>query len=86
MPPEEVLASLVELAKRTGIRVRFDEVQTTSSSKGGLCIVRGEPLVVIDVHASPIEQAEILATALQRFGVWPMYLPRHKNKRFALRH
>jgi hypothetical protein len=86
MPPEQVLAELVELAKRTGIRVRFDEVQTTSSSKGGLCIVRGEPLVVIDVNASPIEQAEILAAALHRFGVWPMYLPRHKSKRFALRH
>jgi hypothetical protein len=86
MPPEEVLAQLVELAKRTGIRVRFDEVQTTSSSKGGLCVVRGEPLVVLDVHASPMEQAEILATALQRFGVWPMYLPRHQARRFALRH
>lgn len=86
MPPEQVLAQLVELAKCMGIRVRFDEVQTTSSSKGGLCIVRGDPLVVIDVHATPVEQAEILAAALQRFGVWPMYLPRHKNKRFALRH
>jgi len=88
MPPEQVLASLVELAKRTGIRVRFDEVQTTQEtvSKGGLCIVRGEPLVVIDVRATPVEQAEILAAALHRFGVWPMYLPRHKNKRFALRH
>ena len=85
MPPEEVLAQLVELAKRTGIRVRFDEVQTPSS-KGGLCIVRGEPLVVVDVHATPVEQAEILAAALARFGVWPMYLPRHKHKRFALRH
>ena len=81
MPPEEVLASLIELAKRTGIRVRFDEV-----SKGGLCIVRGEALVVLDVRATPTQQAEILAAALQRFGVWPMYLPRHKNKRFALRH
>ena len=86
MAPEQVLAQLVELARRTGIRVRFDEVQTTSSSKGGLCIVRGEPLVVVDVHATPVEQAEIVAAALQRFGVWPMYLPRHKNKRFALRH
>ena len=86
MPPEEVLASLVELAKRTGIRVRFDEVQTTSSSKGGLCIVRGEPLVVLDVHATPAQQAEILAAALHKFGVWPMFLPRHTKKRFALRH
>jgi len=68
MPPEQVLAQLVELAKRMGIRVRFDEV-----SKGGLCIVRGEPLVVVDVQASPAQQGEILATALQRFGVWPMY-------------
>ncbi len=86
MPPDEVLASLVELAKRTGIRVRFDEVHASSSTKGGLCIVRGEPLVVLDVRATPVEQAEILATALQRFGVWAMYLPRHKNRRFALRH
>ncbi len=86
MPPEQVLAQLVELAKRTGIRVRFDEVQTTSSSKGGLCVVRGEPLVVLDLRATPTEQAEILAAALQRFGVWPMYLPRHTARRFALRH
>ena len=78
MPPEQVLASLVELAKRVGIRVRFDEVQTTSPSKGGLCIVRGEPLVVVDVHATSAEQAEILATALRRFGVWPMY---HRSAR-----
>ncbi len=85
MPPEEVLAELVELATRAGIRVRFDEVQTTTSSKGGLCVVRGEALVVLDVRASPVEQAEILAAALQRFGVWPMYLPRHAAKRFALR-
>lgn len=73
MQPEQVLASLVELAKRTGIRVRFDEIAETSTQRGGLCVVRGEPLVVLDVHAQPRDQAEILATALQRFGVWAMY-------------
>ncbi len=77
MPPEEVLASLVELAKRTGIRVRFDEIDTSATNptvgKGGLCHVRGEPLVVLDVHASPLAQAEILAGALARFGVFSIY-------------
>jgi hypothetical protein len=86
MPPNEVLASLVELARRTGIRVRFDEVSETASIRGGLCVVRGEPLVVLDVRATPAEQAEILAAALARFGVWAMYFPRAKNRRFALRH
>ncbi len=82
MTPEEVLASLVELAKRTGIRVRFDEM----TSQGGLCMVRGEPLVVLDVGSSAAEQAEILAVALSRFGVLPIYLPRSRPRRFALRH
>jgi len=81
MTPDEVLASLMELAKRTGIRVRFDEIE----ARGGLCIVKGEPLVVLDVRAPPSEQAEILAAALSRFGVLPMFLPRNRAKRFALR-
>ncbi len=80
MPPEDVIARLVELAQRAGIRVRFDEIE-----KGGLCLVRGEPLVVLDARASPVAQAEILAAALTKFGVWPMYVPRHKARRFALR-
>ena len=75
MPPEEVLALLVELARRTGIRVRFDEV--ASASKGGLCTVRGEPLVVLDVRSPPAEQAEILASALRRHGVWAIYAGPH---------
>jgi hypothetical protein len=89
MTPGETLASLVELAKRTGIRVRFDDMTTTSKSSGartptgGLCMVRGEPLVVLDVRAPTVEQAEILAGALSRFGVLPMYL---RGRRFALRH
>jgi hypothetical protein len=77
MPPEEVLATLVELAKRTGIRVRFDEIVSDPShvgekGRGGLCVVRGEPLVVLDVRSSPLAQAEILAGALARFGVYSM--------------
>jgi hypothetical protein len=81
MSPDEVLASLVELAKRTGIRVRFDDVsQSSAVVKGGLCVVRGEPLVVLDTRAASVEQAEILAAALARFRVWPIYLPRRQPK------
>ena len=82
MTPDEVLASLVELAKRTGIRVRFDEL----TSDGGLCMVRGEPLVVLDVRSSPAQQAEVLAAALSRFGVVPIYMRPARARRFALRH
>jgi len=85
MTPEEVLASLVELAKRTGIRVRFDEFDELSA-QGGLCMVKGEPLVVLDARSPVAEQAEILAAALSRFGVLPIYLPRARSRRFALRH
>ena len=83
MTPDEVLASLVELAKRTGIRVRFEEEMTAD---GGLCMLRGQPLVVLDTRSSPAAQAEILGAALARFGVLPLYLPRARAKRFALRH
>lgn len=82
MTPDQVLASLVELAKRTGIRVRFDERMTAD---GGLCMVRGQPLVVLDAQSPPAAQAEILASALARFGVLPLYVPRPRAKRFALR-
>jgi len=79
LKPEQVLASLVELAKRTGIRVRFDELDGPSSSKGGLCVVRGEPLIVLDLRSSPADQATIVAAALARFGVWAMYAPRPRK-------
>ena len=57
---------LVELARRTGIRVRFDEV----SGGVGLCVLKGEPLVVLDTRDSPRAQAQVLAGALARFGVY----------------
>jgi hypothetical protein len=75
MPPEDVLLSLVELARRTGIRVRFDEV-SAETTRGGLCLLRGEPLVVLDVRDSPRAQAEILAAALARYGVYSLDMPR----------
>ena len=80
MPPEEVLLALVELARRTGIRVRFDELPpagaTGSETRGGLCVLRGEPLVVLDVRDSPRAQAQILAGALARFGVYSIATPK----------
>jgi hypothetical protein len=65
-----MLVSLVDLAKRTGIRVRFDDASRAHG--GGLCMVAGEPLVVLDVRDSPRVQAQVLASALARFGVFSM--------------
>lgn len=74
----QVLASLVELAERTGIRVRFDrfDPRTRGSQSGGLCVVRGCPTVVLDASASLVDKIAILAEVLARRGVRALYVPR----------
>jgi hypothetical protein len=78
--PRSVLASLVDLAGRTGIRVRFDELSRDPAmgeraTRGGLCVLRGDPLVVLDVRDTPHAQAQVLAGALARFGVYSIFGP-----------
>ena len=63
MKPEVLLEHLEQAADRLGIRVSYEQLQS-SVVTGGLCKVKGAYRVIIDKRASPEERVGTLATAL----------------------
>ena len=59
---------LLGIAARTGLEVRTrafrDKVQSKVPFAGGLCTVRGQPLVLLNANASAVERSVALADAL----------------------
>lgn len=66
MKPEVLLEHLEQAADRLGIRVSYEQLQS-SVVTGGLCKVKGVYRVIIDKRASPEERVSTLATALAGF-------------------
>jgi hypothetical protein len=78
MSPTELVSALEALAARLGIPVRYD-VFDRSLSKGrtcgGLCRLRGRPIIVLDAGLGPREHVATLAQALATFDLDQIYLP-----------
>jgi hypothetical protein len=71
-----MLAALVHLAERAGIRVRsvrFD--RKVIEGDGGSCRVGGQELVLVDEGAPVAHRITVLVGALQRAGVRPLFVP-----------
>ncbi len=73
--PEEMLRQLERLARRMGLAVRFEAFDPHASRRGGLCTLRGTPLVLVDAHATTIDQVGVMCEALAHFDVEVMYIP-----------
>ncbi len=58
-----VLEELIQLLERQGIKVRREPIQ---ESRGGLCRLRGRPVLFIDSNADPLESARLCAKTLYR--------------------
>ena len=66
MEPKEILAQLVLLSSRAGIGVRFDALgRNLAESRGGLCWLRGRPVVILDATAPILDQIGVLASSLR---------------------
>jgi hypothetical protein len=73
--PPEILAELEKLANRLGVVVRFDVFDAKLASKGGLCRVHGEQLIVIEGGLPILDKIGVLSEALSTFDLEAIYLP-----------
>lgn len=76
MLPHEVLAELEKLAARIGVVVRHEAFDlTVLSGKGGLCWLRGRPVVLLDGGLPVLDKVGVLAEALSAFDLEALYVP-----------
>jgi hypothetical protein len=78
MQPAELVSALEALAARLGVPVRydvFDRGLAKGRTCGGLCRLRGKPIIVLDAGLGPREHVATLAQALATFDLDSIYLP-----------
>lgn len=69
------LEALVRLAERHGVAIRIEAFTLNGiGGKGGLCRLKGKPVVIVDARLSIVEQAGVIGEALGKLGVCA---PRH---------
>lgn len=82
MDPKDILSQLVLLSQRAGIAVRFDALgRNLPDSQGGLCWLRGNPVVILDASASVLDQVGVLASSLRTFDLEALYVPPFLRRR-----
>jgi hypothetical protein len=64
MDTQQLLDELVQAAGRLGVEVRTEPFETPAAMGGGLCVVRGAHLVLIDQRAPLVDRLRALARAL----------------------
>ena len=69
-----MLRALEDLARRVGLEVRVEESWKGGPSAGGLCVLRGAPVVLIDGLAPLTERVAVLCDALARFDLDEVFL------------
>jgi hypothetical protein len=74
MEPRELLDELVAAAQRLGVEVRSEPFETPAAMGGGLCVVRGAHLVLIDQRAPLVDRLRALARALGDLGSDAIYM------------
>jgi len=74
MEPQDLLEELLHAARRLGVEVRTEPFETPAAMGGGLCIVRGASLVLIDQRAPLADRLRALARALGDLGSDRVYM------------
>lgn len=85
MDVPRALAGLLALAKAEGVPVRTASFELRQHECGGLCRVRGRPLVLLDRRSSVAERAVTLADALLELGCDSSRVPREALSLFQAR-
>jgi len=78
MQAPELVSALEALAARLGVPVRYDAFDrglAKGRSCGGLCRVRGRPIILLDANLGPRDHVATLAQALATFDLDAIYLP-----------
>jgi hypothetical protein len=74
MDPAHLLDELLHAARRLGVEVRSEPFETPATMGGGLCVVRGASLVLIDQRAPLPDRLRALARALVEFESETIYM------------
>jgi hypothetical protein len=64
MDDQHLFDELLQAAARLGVEVRLEPFETPAIVGGGLCVLRGENLVLIDQRAPLPDRVRALARAL----------------------
>ena len=72
-----IIEQLEELVKGFGIQIRSEAIKQDEDLVkvvGGLCLLRGEYILIINSKATTMERINTLATALKHFDLDQIYL------------
>jgi len=77
MDEDAIIEQLEELVKAFGIQIRSEAIKQDEDLVkvvGGLCLLKGEYVLIINSKASTMERIWTLATALKHFDLDRIYL------------
>ena len=74
MDDQPLFDELLQAAARLGVAVRVEPFETPITMGGGLCVVRGETLVLIDLRAPLLDRIRALARALVELQSETVYM------------
>jgi hypothetical protein len=64
MDDQLLFDDLLRAARRLGVNIRMESFETPATAGGGSCVLRGEPLILLDARAPLRERIGALARAL----------------------
>jgi CII-binding regulator of phage lambda lysogenization HflD len=77
MDQETIIDQLEELAGRFGIQIRYEPIKQDEDLVrivGGLCLLRGEYVVIIDTKATMGDKIRTLSEAVKYFNLDQVYI------------
>ena len=78
MNEPQIVDLLEELAESFGLQISYEPIrldEELGSKPGGVCLLKGQRLVIINPHASTKEKIRILSEAVRQFDLDRIYLP-----------
>jgi hypothetical protein len=77
MDQDDIIDQLEELAERFGIQIRYEPIKQDEDLVrviGGLCLLRGEYVLIIDSKAAMTDRISTFAEALSHFDLDQIYI------------
>lgn len=77
MDQNALIDLLEELVESFGVRIRYERIRDDDDSTrvaGGLCLLKGEYILIINSKTMPAERIRILAEASKHFDLEGIYI------------
>jgi hypothetical protein len=77
MDENSLIDFLEELAERLGVNIRYEAIRQDEDAvfvAGGLCLLKGEYVLIVNSRATVRERVRTLATALKHFDLDQVYI------------